>query len=630
MDERTNSVMDAELENAEFLFDGENLPNDVHNVHNVNSLDLSAAVDPAQESKAAAILIVDNALAVCKENPGVFGSPEFIDALKVIYSDPSLYFEYRVKLKTAKPSGVLLSEIDGLAQPPSEGGGGQDSAASELIDLVVGAGRLFFDNVADKPFVCVDVDGVEHTLAIGSKSFIDWLSFTYYTNTKSDDYIGRSASEAAIKQASFALSGIAKHDGENERVYLRTADHNDGHYLFIGDDNRQVIEVLATGWRIIKNSPVKFWSPGSMQSLPIPQLGGDVSQLWQYVNIPADDRLLVLAWLLEAMRAETPKPILALCGTQGSAKSSTQNKLRQLIDNNAVNLRAAPKSIEDVFVSAGCNWLASFENLSHLTPAMQDALCTLATGGGFASRTLYTNSEETIIEVKRPVIVNSIPSVITAQDLTDRAISIELPRIAYREESEINTAWELAKPAIFGGLLDLFVKTLALMPTVKLVNPPRMADFTRLGEAMALALGLPVGTFDALYKANRAESIGRALEASPIATAVRDLVDAHNGSSLLVFTGTMKNLLEKLDMYKQESHAWPKSPRGLGDILRRQQPALSSLGIDIEISKPGRRGIIVDIKKREHRERCEHGLEDFHAERKKQPSNSAAFDMEVF
>lgn len=172
-----------------------------------------------------------------------------------------------------------------------------------------------------------------------------------------------------------------------------------------------------------------FHEKTSMQSLPLPQSGGELSLLWTFINIPEKDRLLVLAWMLESFRAETPKPILALAGIQGCAKSSTQSKIRELLDNNSSNLRAAPKAVEDVFISAGCNWLSSYENLSHLTPKMQDALCTLATGGGHSSRTLYTNDEETVIEAKRPVIINSIPNVITAQDLTDRSICIELPRV---------------------------------------------------------------------------------------------------------------------------------------------------------------------------------------------------------
>ncbi|MDD5460333.1 MAG: hypothetical protein PHG00_01670 [Methylococcales bacterium] len=623
-------IENAELDDDKFFFGDQNLQHNVHNVHHVHPLDLSQAVDAGQEAIDAAKRVIDSALEQCKDNPAILGGAEFIDAYKIISSNPALKFKYRAEIKKRKPPGVPMADIDAMATTQTGEGDRQDSTAAELIELVTNAGELHYDPQADKSFVSVDIDVVIHTMQIGSKPFIDWLSYEYYSSTKTDGGFGKSASESAIKQASFALSGIAKHDGDRGRVFLRVADYNGCHYLFIGDEQRQVIEVSPTGWRVLKVAPVKFWAPGSMQALPIPHPNGDLSRLWDFINIPERDRPLVLAWILEALRAETPKPILALNGTQGSAKSSTQDKIRQLTDNNSVNLRAAPKSIEDVFVGAGCNWLVSFENLSHLTPAMQDALCTLATGGGFAARTLHTNSEETIIEVKRPVIINSIPNVMTAQDLTDRAISIELPKIAYREESEINAEWEKFKPSIFGGLLDLFVKTLGLMPKVKLINPPRMADFTRLGEAMMQAQGHPAGTFDTLYKANRAESIGRALESSPVAVAVREMVDAHNGSSTLVFTGTMKALLEKLDTHKQESHAWPKSPRGLGDVLRRQQPALSSLGIDVEISKPGRQGVIVEIRKREHGELCEGSFKDFSAERKKQDDSAAFYDAEVF
>lgn len=600
----------------QFCATGDFSLNNVPNVPMFPSLDLLAeAVDPVVEIEAekqatikSAKEVIDRVLLVCGDNPGTVFSSESLQALKIIYGNPQLKAEYRPKLKKALPSGVLLSDIDSQVLPAQGGSdnSSNDSSASELVAMVIDNGELFFDDQADKAYVSADIDGVIHTLAIGSKPFVEWASYNYYRSTKTGSTNGKSASESAIKQAGFVLAGIAKHDGQKQRVYLRVADHNGCYYIFIGDEQLRVIEVSATGWRILNDSPVKFWKPASMQPLPIPQVGGDLSLLWQFVNIPEADRPLVLAWLLESLRSETPKPILALTGTQGSAKSSTQGKIRQLIDNNSVNLRAAPKAIEDVFVSAGCNWFLSLENLSHLTANMQDALCTLATGGGFVARTLYTNNDETIIEVKRPVIINSIPNVITAQDLNDRAISIELPRIEYREESELNQKWEQSKPAIMGGLLDLFVETLAQLPKVKLDRPPRMADFTRLGEAMMQSQGNEAGVFDALYKANRAEGIGRALESSPVAMAVCEMVDDYPGVSSTVFHGTVKDLLTKLtDKYRHDSDGWPKSPRGLPGILQRQLPALETMGIEIVLGRKSQRigksqGIPITVKKWEH------------------------------
>ena len=81
--------------------------------------------------------------------------------------------------------------------------------------------------------------------------------------------------------------------------------------------------------------------------------------------------------------------------------------LRSLVDPNKVMLRGRPKTVEDVFVAAANNWLVSYENLSGLTPEQRDAFCTLATGGGFASRQLYTNGEEHVMETKRPVVLGN-------------------------------------------------------------------------------------------------------------------------------------------------------------------------------------------------------------------------------
>jgi len=579
--------------NQEKNLSDEYFPNNVPNVPNVPNLNLDDAQNVQDETLENARKVIDKVLSSCKDHPGELMSLKFLDAYKQIRkADPKLAAEYRVKIKRAKPSGILLSEIDDSSNPVE--GSGSDSAAAELIQMVIENGELFYDPKTERAYVTVAIDGLESTMAINGRQFIEWISFQYYSTS------GQSANEASIKQARFALSGIAKYEGEQQHIHLRVADYNNVHYIFLADEQLRAIEVLTTGWRIIADPPVKFWKPAAMQSLPIPKPDGDLNLIWKFVNVKEVDRPLILAWIIESFRSETPKPVLSLCGTQGSAKSSTQNRIRQLIDNSSVNLRSAPKSVQDIFVGAGCNWLISYENLSHLSAPIQDAFCTLATGGGFASRTLYSDDEETVIDAKRPIIINSIPPVVTAQDLTDRAICLELPRISYKEELVLDKEWQAALPSIFGGLLDLFVKTLKHMQKVKLTNPPRMADFTRLGEAMMQAQGNEEGEFTQLYRVNLNDGVSRAMESSPAAVALCEFARKYpEGKN--VFHGTVQGLLTKLIDYRHDAENWPRSAKGLADALRRQMPALSLVGISVEISSSrqrigSERGIAVTVK----------------------------------
>ncbi|MBA3697133.1 MAG: hypothetical protein H0W85_10380 [Methylotenera sp.] len=579
--------------NQEKILTDEYFPNNVANVANVATLNLDDAEIVQDEALKNACQVIDEVLIICTDQPGELMSPKFLDAVRCIREkDPKLAADYRVRIKRAKPAGVLMADIWDSSNP-HERNGNSDSAAAELIQMVIDKGKLFYDPKTERAYVTAAIDGLDSTMAINGKQFIEWVSFQYYSTS------GQSANEASIKQARFALSGIAKYEGEQQQANLRVADYNGGHYIFLADEQLRAIEVLPTGWRIVEDSPVKFFKPSSMQPLPIPKHGGDLNLMWKFINVPEKDRPLILAWILESYRSETPKPVLSLCGTQGSAKSSTQDKIRQLIDNSAVNLRSAPKSVQDIFVGAGCNWLISYENLSHLSAPIQDAFCTLATGGGFAARALYSDDEESVIEAKRPIILNSIPPVVTAQDLTDRAICLELPRISYKEEMALEKEWQAAMPSIFGGLLDLFVKTLKQMPKVKLTNPPRMADFTRLGEAMLQTQGQPEGSFTNLYRANLNDGVNRAMESSPAAVALCDLARAYPEDKT-VFHGTVQRLLIKLLDYRHDAENWPRSAKGLADALRRQMPALALVGISVEIGSSvqrinGDRGIPVIV-----------------------------------
>jgi len=586
------------------------------------------AIDPTLEAVAEAVATVERVIAGCQDDPGLLADADFIAALAFIRQhDPAEAFRLRDKLKRKKPSGVLLSDIEKMVRDEAGDGGSEEpQTADRLIELALELGDLSHDPERHPYFTTKAAP--HQTFRVDSSAFKDFLSFAFYMRTKEERAggIGVAASDTAFRSATVALSGIALHEGPEERVWLRVAQHQNGIIIDLGDSTRRVVEVLPTGWRILQQSPVKFLLPNSMAPLPVPVPGGDYSQLWRFANIPVEARPLVTAWHMESFRPNTPHPVLCLCGRQGCAKSSTQKRLRRLIDPNIVNLRAAPKSIEDVFVSAGVNWVASFENISHLSPAMQDALCTLATGGGFAARTLFTNSEETIIEAKRPIVINSIPPVVTAQDLMDRVIHIELPQLdAYREEETVEAEFEEAAPGIFGGLLDLMVATLARLSLVDWhPRDIRMIDFVRLGESMMTSMGGTRGEFSRLYGDNRRDSVARGLEASPVALAVRDMVDGHTGGPV-VFFGTMKHLLLKLSDFKPDSEpAWPRSPKGLGDALRRQIPALASIGIEIAIHKPGRDGVTVEIRGREHREHRGQRSGS------KSPGETFSSDVEVF
>ena len=55
-------------------------------------------------------------------------------------------------------------------------------------------------------------------------------------------------------------------------------------------------------------------------------------------------------------------------------------------------------------------------------------------------------------------------------------------------------------------------------------------------------------------------------------------------------------VLEKLADHRViKNDAWPKSARGLGDVLRRQKPALADVGILVEILPRTRAGISVRV-----------------------------------
>lgn len=467
-------------------------------------------------------------------------------------------------LRPTAPKELFVHEDDGDDEKQSQ--------ASLLVKFVAQRFELFHD-VNKEVFARDRKTGEVRNLA--SRQFRDCLLAGFYADTN------KAPRDQSLREALATLAGLGRFQGECLAVHLRTAGTAGEYFLDLAAlGNSHAVRITPGAWEIVESPDALFVRPELMQALPEPIRGGSIDSLWRAANVPEGSRLLVLAWLIECLRPDTPYPVLELLGEQGSAKSTTQTALRRLIDPNACDLRGAPKSVEDIFVSAGACCLVSYENVSHLPAPMQDAMCVLATGGGFAKRKLYSDSEESVISVKRPIVLNGIAAAVTAQDLVDRTLTIETPVITERlEVTALWQAFEAECPRLLGALLDIAAKALAILPDMHLPadERPRLVEFALLGMAVAKAMGKEPEDFLREFNACRQESLSRTLDASPVATAVVDLIEARSQG----MTAPVKEILHVLEQYRPTGcDSWPKSPKGLGDALRRAAPALRQLDIE--------------------------------------------------
>jgi hypothetical protein len=234
-------------------------------------------------------------------------------------------------------------------------------------------------------------------------------------------------------------------------------------------------------------------------------------------------------------------------------------------------------------IAANNGFVVSFDNLSHLKEWLSDGLCRLSTGGGFGTRSLYTNDEEIIFEAKRPVILNSIEELATRGDLLSRSLILYLPRVAdekRRTESEFWAAFEAARPRLLGALLDAVTAALRNAGSVKLSNLPRMADFAAWVHSAEMSLPWKQGTFLRVYAENGKTANDLPLE-TPVANVLRSLI--------LPWEGTATELLGVLQGFVDErtrkQKSWPASGNSLSNKLRRLAPNLRPAGINIEFAK---------------------------------------------
>jgi hypothetical protein len=498
----------------------------------------------------------------------------------------------------AEKLGIRFSILDKLvhAERGRQGlAGGDDKdpkQADVLIALSERAQELFHAPDATA-YATIPIDDHLETWPVRSKGFRKWLAREYFSKTES------APNSDAIQSALNVIEARAHFDGAEREVYIRVGACGDRLYLDLADKRWRVVEISADGWRVIDRAPIPFRRPAGMRSLPDPVSGGSIDDLRPFLNISKDNNdsfVLAVSFTLAALRPRGPYPALALAGEHGSAKSTFTAVLRRSIDPNSAPLRALPREDRDLFIAANNGHLLAFDNVSKLPDWISDTLCRLATGGGFATRQLYSDQDEALFDAMRPVILNGIEDVIVRPDLADRSIFLNLQNIAddkRKAEKEFWREFDAAHPRILGALLEAMAHGLRQLPTTTLARTPRMADFALWGTACETAYW-EAGTFMCAYGQNRDDAVSAVIEADNVATAVLKFMAERSDVTQTAadLLGALKMAVggEKVEQMEKRKE-WPSSPRALSGRVRRAAGTLRKVGIEVTFGREPGTGI---------------------------------------
>ena len=406
------------------------------------------------------------------------------------------------------------------------------------------------------------------------------------------------AATSALADATTALAGAAL-ETEPTYVPIRVGRKDDTVVVDLGTASGETVHISNGDWALAPSSPFPFERTELTACMPTPVTGAShqtLLTLRRLLNVTDDDWPLLIGWLVAALMPDIPHPILMLGGEQGTGKSTAARIVSSLIDPSPAPLQSEPRDTGSWALLARSRWCPVIDNISKISTWWSDALCKAVTGDGWVSRKLYTNSNLTVLEFKRPIILTSIDAGALRGDLGERVLLVDLeriPEIERKTEAELHTLHVELHAELIGALFSAVARTLERLPTVSLVERPRMADFACVLAALDQACPeLTGGAALERYLGQRGRIARDVVDSDPVAERIEALVEDHHGT----WSGTMGDLHEAITPDKP-TRSWPANGRALASCLKRIAPALEQVGIKVEKLEPRtNRGFIYKIE----------------------------------
>lgn len=453
----------------------------------------------------------------------------------------------------------------------------------------------FFHDYKKEPYVRITVKGHKETWSTQSRMLSRLMQNIYWNN------FHEPISNDALMKVVGVIEGKALFEGKEYRLHNRVACFEGAIWYDLSDDKWRTVKITKEGWEIVKDPPILFKRYGHQRPQVEPVKGGDVKSLLKFINIKdIAKQLLLLVYLISCFIFGFPHTILIVYGAQGSAKSTLKKLLKRLIDPSIMELVTLVGNQQELVQQLSHHWFSPFDNISDLSDACSDTLCKVSTGAGQSKRALYTDEEDKFFNLYGCVALNGINLVAKKPDLLDRSILVELARIPKEErqtEQELLDEFEKERPRILGAIFDTISKVMNILPTINVPVKHRMADFTKHGCAIALALGCSMDDFLRAYGVNIESQNDEVLNESLVAQILIPFIESQPSNE---WEGIYSHLLKELENEAKNQKIdikdpdFPKRANVLSKELNKLKTNLEEIGIYI---KKGGRGRKIRITK---------------------------------
>lgn len=464
----------------------------------------------------------------------------------------------------------------------------EDKQANTIIKLT--ENFQFFTNELEEPYAAIQKDNHCEVLDMKSHKFKLNLTKLFFDCKNSAPGLD------GLSQALKVLEMKAAFSGSERKLQRRISEEQDNFYYDLCDANWRVVQVNAEGCHIESNPPILFTRNKNMDQQTEPDFSVEPKNLVALVKKhfrfkKESDTILFSVYLVTCFLPQIAHVILVLFGEKGAAKSTTMRMVKRIVDPAKQDLLSMPTSKADLAISLSNSYMPCFDNLDSLSAEKSDMLCMAATGGAFTKRTLYSDSDETILQFKRCVGLNGINIVATRPDLLDRSVLLELERIPKDERETEHTIWkefEKDLPHFLGSIFNTLSAAMSLYDEVELDEVGRMADFTYWGYAIAEVLEVGGKEFLEAYLSNQDTANEEALGSHPVAAAVIAFMKNRN-----TWAASVSELLKELETVAERERintnvkTWAKDANVLSKRLNEVKSNLEEIGIFYDIRHAG-------------------------------------------